>query len=321
MDSSYYYKYLKYKQKYIKLINNLHNNLIGGKPGKDGKPDKAGKVDKSYKLGKSAEGAAAVPASKDTKLIEDINKVKDDKELSKLLRSNHEINKQLMQRNLENKLPLQIYLETGKSNRGIIDMLLPDPSDLEQFLTIPNNTGDPIMHWIKFKFNNEDIFNYLLEKFGDQIYEIRNKDGRTIPELEKVLETKQAKDSRKQVSTSSFSPEQQKHLDLTKKKMIKGDFTDEYSHIRESDEEMPYLIMGIDEIKRFVELGVIFSIIFINISLKDDDNYLLLIQNESVNNIKAARTIGSALDTPEGKNFSIQGLIHEDSRVYYDSLT
>ena len=53
MDSSYYYKYLKYKQKYIELINNLDNNLIGGKPGKDGK------VDKSYKLGKSAEGAAA----------------------------------------------------------------------------------------------------------------------------------------------------------------------------------------------------------------------------------------------------------------------
>jgi hypothetical protein len=106
MDSSYYYKYLKYKQKYIELINNLDNNLIGGKPGKDGKPDKAGKVDKSYKLGKSTEGAAAVatPVSKDTKLIEDIYKVKDDKELSKLLRSNHEISIQLMQRNLENQI-------------------------------------------------------------------------------------------------------------------------------------------------------------------------------------------------------------------------
>ena len=313
MDSSYYYKYLKYKQKYIELINNLHNNLIGGKPGKAGK---------AYKIGKSTNGAAAIstPTSKDTKLIEDIYKVKDDKELSKLIRSNHDISIQLMQRNLENKLPLQIYLETGKSNIGIIDMLLPDPSDLEQFLTRLNNTGDPIMHWIKFKFNNEDIFNYLLEKFGDQVYEIRNKDGRTIPELEKVLETKQAKDSRKQVSTSSFSPEQQKHLDLTKKIMIKYDFTDEYSHIRESEDEMPYLIMGIDEIKRLVELGVIFSIVFINISLKDDDNYLLLIPNEGVNNIKTARTIGSVLDTPEGKNFSIHGLIHEDTRVYYDSL-
>jgi hypothetical protein len=302
MDSNYYYKYLKYKQKYIELINNLTA----------GKPPKA-------KADKSAGEAVSTPPSKDTKLIEDINKLHTkDKELIKMMQSNHEMSKELMQRNKENKLPLQIYLETGKLNKAIIDNLLPLSSNIEQFLTIQNITGDPIMHWIKFTLKDEDLFNYLSEKFGDQVNRIRNKDGRTIPELEKVLETKQAKDSKKQVSASLFSPEQQKYLDLIKKKIIKGDYTDEYTQICDSD-EMQYLIMGIDEINRLVEEGVTFQIVFINSALKDDDNYLLLVPNDGVHNLKAART-NSALDTLDGKKFSIHGLIHKDTREFYDTL-
>jgi hypothetical protein len=77
--------------------------------------------------------------------------------------------------------------------------------------------------------------------------------------------------------------------------------------------------MGIDEINRLVEEGVIFKIVFINSALKDDDNYLLLVPNEGVHTFKAART-NSALDTLDGKKFSIQGLIHEDTQSYYDTL-